>query len=475
VKSIYSIVKKLSLREASFFERLYLSRQKSGKNKKRELFNAVLKSKEPADFEKFVRKQEYSRQNLHQLSKRLREDLYAFLFSIHNIKKEDHIFSEVMECHRKMYGVKILMDRGLNDQAEQELDEIINTSEKNELPDIYFEAVNLKSIYFPLSVDQDEHSKASEFIKSMNESFKINDYIKHYLIVTVIENHESDSHIRLSLIDYTKQHNLFKGNKIISHFLKLNKMFYLREFDRAYLYIKKWITLAYSRHQHSNLLMQGLLYLELGKVCICTERYKEGVESLNKAAEHLQHIGIWLTVIYELRYIIALRTSNHQEQLHALEKLGELNRSFHRQAYQIKLNLLKAWHFYYKKDFMEVIKIANLKNSNIQNGQKEQRLNKLLELMSIYQLHDPDWFYYKSESMRKQLNGNIYISPRLKMLFFLLRRHIKRNNLEIIIEKLDRLEHNTPWHPLSLEVLNLADLIRHMISSSYQHTRSINN
>lgn len=109
MKSLRSIISKLSHNEIGTFRLFLSSHCRNGKNKKLELFDYLVNQTPeslPSD------SNEVSRQSVYQLKKRLKEELYAFLITQEQVKVcNDRSFLE-MECHKKLYCFKILFDKG---------------------------------------------------------------------------------------------------------------------------------------------------------------------------------------------------------------------------------------------------------------------------------------------------------------------------------------------------------------------------
>lgn len=474
MKSVFSIIKSLNEKEVKDFKRLFLAWKKDGENRKRELFEAILQSKKMVDLKKFVREQRYSRQNYYQLCKRLRENLYDFLFSFHETKKDDERLAEEMDCHKKLYCVKIMMDRNMQEHAREVLDETINISYQQELPAIYFEAVNLKHKYFPFEGSEHlpNNMTTRGCVKEISDNYNNNDYIRQYLVESVLSNHQCDSDLRVNMMTFVQQQLSGADNDIISRFHNVNSLFYERKFDSTYLHLRALVDQLYDNSHQPDICMQGLVCLDLTKVCIALKKYDEAEKYLRHAENHLHHLKYWLTIIYELRYIINLRSGSCAEQNILIDELYKLTMPCSKDHSTAKWRLYSAWNSYYQQDFKEVIKLANIKVLPNQNGHKEYFILKILELICIYQLHDMDWFYYKSESFRKLLNGRSDVADRTQLLFGFIRKYFFNEETHELLEKIAKLENISPWHPLSHELLNITDVLASLVSSKHWHLAS---
>lgn len=353
----------------------------------------------------------------------------------------------------------MLLDRNMPEQAQQVLEEAISASEKYQLRDIYFEALNLKNKYFPLA-DQSGPSSNVKFryIKDIRDNLGKNEYIREYMVASVSENHECDTLLRERLITFIEQHYSGTDNEVIAHFMHVNQLFKDRKFESAYLYLKALVEVLFDQSVQPDITMQGLICLELAKACICLDRSKEALNFLQHAENHLSHLDYWKAVIYELKFVIALRAGEDGKQMSILTAAKKLCLHVNCEQHQRRWNLYAAWYYYMNKDFKEVIKHANDRGTQAQSSQQEQVILKVLELMSIRHQQDQDWFYYKSESLRKQLTGRTDVTERLFAQFTILKRYTLCDQ-DSAFEKLEEMENQYPWHPLSHELINLNHLM----------------
>ncbi|MBL6445555.1 hypothetical protein JMN32_04500 [Fulvivirga sp. 29W222] len=463
MKSLFSIVKNLSDKEARAFQRLFLTKKRVGENKKRQLFEAALKSKRHADFKQFIRDQKYSRQNYYQLSKRLRESLYDFLLSFHQTKREDDRFGEEMACHKKLYCIKILLDRGMEDHARQMLEEVLFTSEKEHLTVIHCEAVDLQNRYFPFEAPSVNTS--CNYIKNLSSDLSINEYLKQYIIESVKNDHNSDDGLRGSLMQLIGKEQLPLADVSFIHQLhEINGLFHQHLFEVAFIRLKTLIKKLEEQHDPNGVCL-GLTYLELTKASICIRNFGEADRFLLRAEKYLEQTLPWQSVIYELKYIIALRSFNTDLQGKLLQEINRVLVDHNKDMFEGRWGYYKAYHHYQKGELKEIIKLANSSVTNAIKDQRELLMLKMLELICIYRLNDQDWFFYKSECLRKQLNGKVDKSDRLQMFFSIFRKPFDTSSGQnLMLKKLKMLEDISPWHPLSKELLSFGGLLSALIT-----------
>lgn len=422
------------------------------------MFEAALRSKKHADFRQFVKAQKYSRQNYYQLSKRLRESLYDFLLSFHHTTREDERFCEEMSCYKKLYCIKILLDRGMEDHARQMLEEVLFAAEKQHLTVIYCEAMDIQNRYFPFEAPSVNTSR--NYIRNLSSDLSINEYLKQYLIESVMKDHNSDFGLRGSLIQLIINEQIPGADAgFIRQLHEINGLFHQRLFEVAYLQLKsllEWL----EEQPDPNSVCLGLTNLELAKASVCIRNFEEAGRYLSQAETHLEQTLPWQSVIYELKYIIALRTFNTQGQNKILQEVKHLLVASDKEMFEGKWGYYTAYHFYQKGELKEVIKLANSRVANAIKDQRELLMLKILELICIYRLNDQDWFFYKSECLRKQLNGKIDKSDRLQMFFSIFRKPFDTSSGDnLMLKKLKMLEDISPWHPLSKELLSFSGIL----------------
>jgi hypothetical protein len=452
MKSLRSIINKFSPNEIGTFRLFLSSHSKNGRNKKLELFDHLVD--QSLDIPSLHRTKA-SRQSVYQLKKRLKEDLYAFLLTQDQIRdSNDRSFLE-MECHKKLYCFKILFDKGILDHANQVLNEVLNIASKHSFHTLYLEAVNLKNIYFPLAqTDVLRQVPVSHEIQKLKKSLDRNFYVNKYLSESGSYLHDSDMCFRLRLMNQLTGFDMAESEPVIGRLMEVNHLLYAREFDAAHDTLMELLEREPDISGHGAL--STLVYIELTKVCICRNAIAEAKTWLPQSGPALQRADAFAHVLLELELIVALRTADQDRLTEILE------RSKHTKGITDNPVLSARWSFFsliisfYRGDFKRVIKTTNDHSILLVKSKGWLTNLKMLELLSIYRLKDSDWLYYKIESFRKMLGTTDGKQQRVSQIVSLLKAHVTGKGLSSseVQDKILKIERESPWHPLSNELIN---------------------
>jgi hypothetical protein len=464
MKPILSIINKLSPEEIETFRRFLSSHCRTGKNRKLELFDFLVNhsdENDPADFSDPLDKKG-SRQSAYQLKKRLQQELYCFLISQDQPKNtHDQLFLE-MDCHKKLYCFKILFDKGVEDHAHQILNQVLDISVKHSLHSLYLEAIRLKNIYFPLTkTSRRRKILVNSQIKKLKKSISRNLYINQYLSDSRNLMFESDVYFRQKLIRGSRNLVLAKNEYVIGGLIGVNQLFYQRDFVSAY---NKLIALAENHSGFSgDINLLGLVYIEMVKACICIGDIPQGREWMSKAEFTLGEFESFLYVLLELRFIISLRSGDREKVKWVIDRISKTREISDNEVLAAKWLYYSLFPSFESGEFKKVIKVAN-SNPVLMVKNKSCLINvKVLEILSISHLQDPDWLYYKIENLRKIINGTEGKYQRSSQIVNLLKATICGNKLSAsdIEGRIRQIENQFPWHPLSNELVNFCSYIHH--------------
>ena len=466
MKSLLSIVRKLSQNEVDSFRTFLSSHSKSQQNKRLELFNAlVIQSQDNrALFDpRPVEKKKHSRQSVYQLKKRLQEELYSFLISRQQYRNgNDTLFLE-MECHKKLYCFKILFDKGVHAHAYQILEDVLNVATKHSLHGIYIETLSLKNIYFPLTrTGIKKKILVSSQINRLKKNLTRNLYINQYLSDCATSVFESDVSLRRKLINEMIELNTSGNEYVVDRLMDINHHLYRCDFRLAY---EQLLDLTPAEPEtFSDPAILALIYIELIKSSICLNLQHETEKWLSKSEIILRYSDTFLPIILDLAFVSSLRSGNIAKTDAILSQANAC-----KQIVQIDIASAK-WSFYSmflaftKRDFRNVIKIANADAIYTLKEKSWLLIAKLLEILSIYEMEDSDWLHYKIESLRKTMGSSAESYPRLHHIAAHLKNHLSGKKA---IEKdcrddMSEVANQFPWHPLSNELIDLC----HHISKS---------
>ena len=428
------------------------SHSRSGKNKKLELFDHLVNKSLDVSL---LNATDTSRQSVYQLKKRLKEELYAFLLTQDQVKDiNDRSFLE-MECHKKLYCFKILFDKGIHDHAHQMLNDVLNISSKHSFHTLYLEAINIKNVYFPLvQTKVVRHVPVNHEISKLKEALDRSFYVNKYLSESGSLLHDNDVSFRLRLMNQLTGFDMTESEPAIARLMEVNHLFYVRNFDSAHDKLIELLETEPDISGHGNL--STLVYIELAKVCICRNALSEAQTWLPKPGPGLMRSDAFAHVLLELQFIIALRSADTDRLTEILEQSKLLSNINENPVLSARWSFFSLVISFQKNDFKRVIKVTN-DHSILLAKSKGWLMNlKMLELLSIFRLKDPDWLYYKIESFRKMLGTTGTKQQRISQIVGLLKAHISGKGFSPseMQDKILKIERESPWHPLSNELIN---------------------
>jgi hypothetical protein len=446
------------------FRAFLSSHRRTGKNKKLELFDHLV-HRSADDRPVHLPDQEdrkSSRQSVSQLKKRLQEDLYSFLISQHQSKNYNDPLVLEMDCHKKLYCFKILFDKGVHDHAYGILEQVLNISVKHSLHSLYLEAISLKNIYFP-SIQGGPKRKVlvNTRIKSLKQNISRSLYVNQYLSDSRASLFDDDTHFRRKLMNELAGFELTENEYVLDHLMEVNRSFYLRDFESAYDLLMELAETDECISGDASIL--GLIYIELAKVCICLSDPGQAMEWVCKAELLLEGSESFVCVLLELRFIIAFRFDDMEAVTTVLEQAGCIKDLRDNEVLTARWSLYTLFLNFQKKEFKAVIKAVNAGHAAMLKNKNQLYIIKILEIFSIGQLEDSDWFHYKIESLRKLMGGEGK-QPRFNQVVNLIRGCMSGKKLSPsdVEDRIIQIEKQYPWHPLGCELFDFCSHLREM-------------
>ena len=463
MKSLLSIVRKLSQNEIDSFRTFLSSHSKNKQNKKLELFNELVTQSQDnrALFDPLpVQMKKHSRQSVYQLKKRLQEELYSFLISQQQFRNgNDTLFLE-MDCHKKLYCFKILFDKGVHAHAYQILEEVLNVATKHSLHGIYLETLSLRNIYFPLTrTGMKKKILVSTQINRLKKNITRNLYINQYLSDSTTSVFESDVSLRRKLINEMIDSDAGGNEFVVDRLMDINHHLYRCDFQLAY---EQLLDLAPTEPgTFADPAILGLIYIELIKSSICLNLLDETEKWLSKSEIILRYSDTFLPIILDLAFVSSLRSGNMAKTESILSQANACEQIVQSDMASAKWSFYSMFLAFTKRDFRNVIKIANADAIHAFKEKSWLIIAKLLEILSIYEMEDSDWLHYKIESLRKTMAGAAEHHPRLHHIAAHFKSHLSGKK---IVEKdcrdsISEVGKQFPWHPLSNELINLCHYI----------------
>jgi hypothetical protein len=461
MKSLASIIDKLSPDEIETFRAFLASNSRTLKNKKLELFNTL------ADRKKGPKTLVISRQSAYQLKKRLQEQLYSFLVSQEQIRTHDQLFLE-MDCHRKLYCFKILFDKGIHDHAYQLLREIMSVSEKHALHSIYLDAVNLRNTCFPLKKSREKKNlPISGKIEKLTNTLERNLYINQYLACSSMHLHDSDRCFRESLMRELAGIEIGEGELVIERLLSVNKMFFDLNFNSAHQQMLEMVGNDFNTDANESI--HGLIYIELIKSHICIGDLGGATKWMDQSQSVFARFDSFTSTVLELEFIVALRSDQMAKARSVMSRAESLVEITTSEVLNLKWAYYSLVLNFCQRRFRDVIKAVNA-NPAFSTKIKNALVNiRFMEIVSVFQVSDWDWLLYKVDNFRKTVNGLDEKFPRILQVISMLKAQAGGRIMshDESHKALSLIENEFPWHPLSLEIIRVTDLVQAFQSEAY--------
>jgi hypothetical protein len=459
MKSLISIIEKLSSVEIEAFRNFLSNNSKSRNTKKLRLLDTLVSAERIHHASDGAN---VSRQSIYQLKKRLQDDLYSFLMlQDQQGDPQDQFFRE-MDCHRKLYCFKILFDRGIHDHAGQILQEVIDTTSQYNIHSLYLEAVNLRNTCFPLGeINVRRSIPISYQLRKLKKTLGRNLYVNQYLGVYDKALHETDVAFRGQLIEEFVDFDVAESENIIEKLSIVNHLFYQRDFKAALNTLEDLMSCAMEAPEDRQI--GALINVEATKACICLDDLSRAHDYLTEAERLTAKVDSFELLLRELRLILQLRNGEFDGAVQVATSLLKSKGTPSNQVAGARATLCLLSAFLAKGNFREAVKYIN---ANVTSMYKQKFFHaniRLIELLSIFQLNDLDWLSYKIENFRKSY-GNIVDQrfSRIASVVALLRAQL--NGKLILAGELDQrvqlVDNEYPWHPLGLEVMDYLSFAR---------------
>jgi hypothetical protein len=456
MKSLTSILEKLSQAEVETFRLFLKNNCRNGNSKKLELFEEIVKGAHdgPPNGRRDV-----SRQSVYQLKKRLQQELYSFLMlQEQGSNGGDNSFFE-MDCHKKLYCFKILLDKGIHDHAYEMLQEVLQVSVEHSLHSIYLEAVGLKNTYFPLQEADPEQSNAVSYeIRELKKSLDRDLYVTRYVMEAGMCLHQDDRSFRTAMAAGAAGIELNECEGTIRDLLKINELF----LQGDYVTVGWKLRELYSREVREGETngTVGLICVELTKVCIYMEDLGQAAQWLERADGALGIRKIFSPLLLELRYVITARRGDYCRLAVIVSEAAGNVVITGSEGLALRWNWFALYAEFLSGNYRQVIKKVNAQGTSVRNKSWLVHF-RMLELLSIFLLQDYDWLHYKTDSFRKSFTCLEERWPRIGMVLQLM-RNIANGKITSAFDKelsVAAISKASPWHPLGMEIINYCDFI----------------
>lgn len=457
MKSLIRLVESLEPQEVRFIQDYHAaSRSKQRSDLFNRLVNGKIKSNNDA-LEQLYNKKENAASALSHLKKKLREEILNLMLVMAPDSNKLGKDNKEILCEKYLLQSEVLFSKGLNDEGSLMLEKTIRLANKYDLPQI-----NLSSYYLML-----ENKQLNDFGK-INENFEVT-IARYRELVEAKSAYYSGNQIRGD--DKTGGGVGFHPCKRTIYWRRLTEMENLcngSDFEAAlesaqelldYLLSEK---ILYSRQKEAH------LYRMLFVISMHQHEYVRAMEYASESCELLDFDCQEYMVSRDYLFLAYLRNGLYDEA----EKIYRLveKRSKTDNCLSNKWSLNYAALKFYQGKFDEVKIHLNLWKNNNSKEAIWDLAPRFLELLTILELKDFDWYTYRLECLRKKIsNGRLCIPERARMVYNLFHSVIKTH---FCFDKLVQLEKNSilkltsqdpeyRWDPTGFELINIPEWLIH--------------
>lgn len=438
--------------------RLYLNQhQKRGHNKKEALMDLLMKY--PAKSVDQIRNalnRKISKQALYQLKKRLKDDLITFMMANHQVNESNQASAGRLSCYRMLYYFNVLVQRGLRQDARKLLEELELKARSFHLPDILLSVQGLRHRHFPLTTKEPEWMHTNALIDDTCEEIKLaqlqNDYLKQRLGITRSVQPRSSLYI-------PDTSDLYFNNRASLCYSGLSIMLESRDYIKLYRLAYRMLLRQPFFLNQVGKVNRGILFLYLSQSALCLGHLKRAREWLTNAELDFRKMKYWELHILELRFFIEIRSGNLIELPKIIKKAENAIQSSKMEALRYRWRLFEAFRAYKNGEYPHVVQLANL-HTEFPSPPEWIFSLRLLELMSIQKMKDPDWLRYKLESLRKKATGQLAGGHRLFVMLKMINHNLKHGNNERLNDVEQEAQfYRDAYDPLGPEVISFFTLI----------------
>lgn len=443
--------------------------KEGNENKKLQLFNLMLEGHGVLD-KTVVSGLSKGKHNstLCQLKKRLKQDILNILIksSFSDIKEES--LRVELECHKRLLLGKILIYRGLTAEGLEVLEKAAELAEKFELHTIKlscddvlrtFRSRRMFGTQGQVYSDQINHSVES--IRNILQAKAIN----YPFISSRTFSYASFSE-EIPLKKLQEKSDQSKSRKAVHWYAMAIIHYYIQEGDVENAEIASYKLISRLKAERASVFnYEGReFYLQLSRIFLFLHQPKEALWGAEAALQcHSEQVSDMLPLL-EVLFLANFRCKNFskaEEMITIAEKIIEKDPELPNNIF-----LLRASLQFSQKKYRQVINSLACNDHAVSDGFILKLNSRFLELITILEMGDYEWFEYKYEAFRKRLqkikSKNI---RRMQQLFHLLtsvRKHRYEFNQfvsEECIKFINKQEEDKElcWDPLGFEVINFSN------------------
>jgi pentatricopeptide repeat protein len=473
MKDLARLVNTLKPKEILHIRNIYKnqSRGTSKENMCLTLFNCLLNNKVRNNKEAYALicpKKHVS--IISQVKKRLESDILNIIL-VSSITDTNNLQNQCdFVCQKNLLLGRILIDRGLMNEAMQLLHSTSMEAGKAELHDIkihcddilrsaYIEGdFNYTTAQFRESADSSMESLSGyQHAKSLNYPFMYAKTFSDPFESTSIDVEKLTINIKKS----TSRKAVYWYNLAIIHHYIQNQENEHARCCALYLFNKSLVN-----NDMSSAFEKSEFYLQLSRILTYLKEPNDAVQAAKKCIEYLPHGIPEVSLPFQMLIRGYMRVGNLEKAMEVADRALK-HENGHPDSRNNIWYLFKAGIFFTMKKYRESNQILIAHDQHFGDNILQKTFYLLYELINIIELGDFYWFDYKFDSFRKRIQRlTIKENDRIRYLYDLLNLFKRynfqyRGNLsgQVAIPVVTRHSLSSVWDPLGVEVIDIEEWV----------------
>lgn len=481
MKNLIRLVKTLKTKEILLIQQMYKSyfRETSKEHMGLVLFNCILKDKVQTnkDASQLICPDKHS-SVVSQVKKKLENDILNIMLLSTICEPREQSTGKDFSCHKNLLLGKVLIERGLTQEAITILHTTSQQAEKAELHDI------------KINCDNMIHTIHHE------DTYDITGITHKTSIGSSIESYSNILHARYINHPFMYGHSVYDPDvtRDFDADELMNKMHKTNSRKAVYWYNMGIIHYYIQQQDH---LRAGKASIELlNKTAIRSEMpsAEERSEFYLQMSRIFMHLGDPFHAIHAAKYCIndmpagiSAASLPHQMLLRGylllkdMDAASEIVDKAFESLKTMASNYFSIWYLFragvlfLQKKYKEASQMLISHEQNFNTNISQKTFAMLFELVNILETGDMHWFDYKFESFRKRLQRyTLKDSDRIRYIYQMVSL-VKRNNYQYNLERssiADSFQKVTTiaWDPLGYEIIDLSDWIKSRIGLTLENT-----
>jgi hypothetical protein len=457
MNSLNRLIRSLNPAEIKFIREYYKSKSPES-SKRLKLFNLSVTGKikkNPDAIRLIYREKQNAKSSLSHLKKSLEQDIMnlMMLFSLENENPAD--FNQEFICKKYLLQCDILMSKGLHAEGLSLLNKAIHIADKYEFPSINLAGYDMLLNYYC-------RSEISKF------KYDFRDSLHHYHeLITAKENYFRGMIGKQSSGQPMELHDSDSRRAYFWHQMySIEKLNTEGDFQMA----KQQSLQLYNFLQHSHFICspenEARVCKVLAEILLNMRENDNAIPYAQKAADLFSPQSPDFQASLIILFFAFLRGGFWKHAESVWETSG--SHTIHDENLKNKWILFKATLDFYMKNYKNVKKTIINWKANPSDDLSWSLSPRYLELITILETEDYDWYVYRFECFRKKLSNIKYaLSERCILVFELLQSLIKScfNYNRIVEDEMnlfDKLKNHPErlrWNPAGSELINIPQWI----------------